>query len=46
MLAKGNAQKDGGKSTKIKTIHLSHNINGLAQNRKNTYPPTQWVRVE
>ena len=42
----GNAQKVGGKSTKIKTIQLSQGINGLAQNRKNTCLPTRWARVE
>ena len=39
MLAGGNAQKIGGKSTKIKTIQLSHRVNGLAQNCKNTRLP-------
>ena len=34
------------KCTKIKKIQLSHSANGLAQNRKNTHPPTWWVRVE
>ena len=34
------------KSTKIKIIQLSHGVNGLAVNRKNTCLSTQWVRVE
>ena len=34
------------KSTNIKTIQLSHSVNGLIRNRKNTHPPNRWVRVE
>ena len=36
MFVGGNAQKFGGKSTKIKTIQLSHGVNRLAQNCKDT----------
>ena len=44
MLAGKIAQKLVAKTMKIKTIQLSHGVNGL--NRKNTHLPTQWVRVE
>ena len=39
-------QKLAVKSTKIKTIQLSHGVNKLIGNHKNTRPPTQWVTVE
>ena len=36
----GNEQKVAAKSIKIKTVQLSHSVNGLAQNRKiPAYPP-------
>ena len=46
MLAGGNSQSVAGKICQTLTIQSSHRVNGLAQNRKNTRPPTQWVRVE
>ena len=46
ILAEGNVQKVAGKIYQTQTIQSSHGVNGLAQNCKNTCPPTQWVRVE
>ena len=46
MLAGENAQKLVAKSTKIKTIQLSHGVNGLTWNYKNVLRPTWFVTVE
>ena len=46
MLAGEMRKKLAAKSTKIKIIQLSPNVNRLAQNRKNTCPPTRWIRLE
>ena len=39
-------KKFAAKSTKIKTIQLSHGVNGLTWDWKNTHLPTQWLRLE
>ena len=40
MLSGEMRKKLASKSTKIKTIQLSHSVNGLAWNRKNSRPPS------